>query len=102
MQHASQLFAWQATRAHVDGSGVAFCGSIRTFAALLPAGLVLNGNACMWQAGCTKPFSIVFMAASWPGPARFTNVKPGLQVLQPAPSSVTRPPKTGSQSILSR
>ena len=48
MQHASQLFAWHATRAHVDGSGVAFCGSIRAFAALLPAGLVLNGNACMW------------------------------------------------------
>ena len=46
--------------------------------------------------------SIVSMAASWPGPARFTNVKPGSQVLQPAPSSVTRPPKTGSQSILSR
>ena len=45
---------------------------------------------------------VLMMAASWPGPARFTNVKPGLQVLQPAPSSVTRPPKTGSQSILSR
>ena len=95
-----KLFAWQATRAHVDSSGGAFRGPIRAIAALLPAGLVLNGNACVWP---VRPaVSVVFMAASWPGPARFTNVKPGSQVLQPAPSSVTRPPKTGSQSILSR
>ena len=33
-----------------------------------------------------KAVSIVFMAASWPGPARFTNVKLSGQVLQPAPS----------------
>ena len=66
MQHASQLFAWQATRAHVDGSGVAFCGSVRAFAALLQAGLVLNCNACMWQAvrfqSCFNCFHGCFLA----------------------------------------
>ena len=43
-----KLFAWQATRAHVDGSGGAFRSPIRAIAALLPAGLVLYGDACMW------------------------------------------------------
>ena len=35
-------------------------------------------------------------------PSRFTNVKPGSQVLQPPPYSLTTPPKTWSQSILRR
>ena len=51
-----KLFAWQATRAHVDSSGGAFRGPIRAIAALLPAGLVLNGNACMWP-GAPSRFS---------------------------------------------
>ena len=69
------------------------CCKLVLFSTVTPA----CGKPCAFKA-----VSIVFMAASLPGPARFTNVKPGLQVLQPAPSSVTRPPKTGSQSILSR
>ena len=63
MQHASQRFAWQATRAHVDRSGIAFCGSLRAFAALLPAGLVLNGNACMWPGAPSR--SNMFQVFSW-------------------------------------
>ena len=97
--HSSSLHAkqpglmWTAVALHVAApSGqLRHCCQLVLFSTVTPA-----------RGRVRQAVSIAFMAASWPGPARFTNVKPGLQVLQPTPSSVTRPPKTGSQSILSR
>ena len=61
-----KLFAWQATRAHVDGGGGAFRSPIRAIATLLPAGLVLNGNACTWPGAPSR--SNMFQLFSWPLP----------------------------------